>query len=92
MNRIETPLSSHGHFLTDINEISNSSDYQDCETIVETIEFETSGIAPDIVSTKREGGDISPRIIETLITETSERNRMKFKEIGRISGKTSSSS
>ena len=74
--------------MTDIYEISNSSDYQDYEHV----EFETSGSALGMVSTKR-GGDISPRVLETLITNCSEQNdRMPINEIGRMSGRASSSS
>ena len=47
-------------------------------------------MTPEILSTKRERGDISPRIIETLITESS--NKMQINEIGRIYGIASSSS
>ena len=45
--KVKSPFSMNGYFLTEINEISNSSDYQDYQNV----DFDTSGIAVDVKST-----------------------------------------
>ena len=76
--KVKSPSSMNGYFLTEINEISNSSDYQDYQDV----DFDTSGIAVDVTSTKV-AVYVSPRILGTTISESSEKFK-SIKEIGRV--------
>ena len=78
--KVTTPSSMNGHFLTEIDEISNSSDFQDYRNI----DFDTSGIGDDLIPAKF--SDVSPRVLGTIISDNCETLK-SIKEIGKVPGK-----